>query len=92
MLMDKKSGPAAEHRPVANPEQLLVAYALATAFLNLGDTAKAQAIFKQLTEATNNSTSVHIMIGRAYQNAGKKDDAAVRFNRAAEIDAKGSRV
>ena len=48
-----------------------MAYALATAYLNLGETDKAQAIFKELTDAAGDSASVHIMIGRAYQNAGQ---------------------
>ena len=95
LLMDKRSyGPAAESlaRSLELQGNPFVAYALATAFLNLGDIDKAQAIFKQLTETTGDSTSVHIMIGRAYQNADKVDDAAREFNRAAEIDAKGSRA
>lgn len=95
LLMDKKSyGPAAESltRSLELQGNPFVAYALATAFLNLGENDKAEAIFKELTETTANSTSVHIMIGRAYQNAGKTSEAAREFNRAAEIDAKGSRA
>ena len=95
LLMDKKSyGPAAE--ALARSLQLqgnpLVAYALATAFLNLNDIDKANAIFKEITDAAGNSAGAHIMIGRAYQNANKVDEAVREFNRAAEIDAKGSRA
>ena len=95
LLMDKKSyGPAAEalSRSLELQPNPLVAYALATAFLNLNDSAKAEAIFQQLTQAAGDSASVHIMIGRAYQNAGKMDEAAREFNRAAALDAKGSRA
>lgn len=95
LLMDKKSySPAAE--ALARSLQLqgnpLVAYALAIAFLNLNESDKAEAIFKQLTDTAGDSASVHIMIGRAYQNAGKTEAATREFNRAAAIDAKGSRA
>ena len=95
LLMDKQSyGLAAESlaRSLELQGNPFVAYALATAYLKLGDTAKAQAIFKELSDAGSDSASVHIMIGRAYQNADKVDDAAREFNRAAELDAKGSRA
>jgi tetratricopeptide (TPR) repeat protein len=95
LLMDKKSyGPAAEalSRSLQLQSNPFVAYALATAYLNLGRNDGAEAIFKQLNEAGGNSTSVHILIGRAYQNAGKVEEAAHEFNRAAAIDAKGSRA
>jgi tetratricopeptide (TPR) repeat protein len=95
LLMDKKSyAPAAE--ALARSLQLqgnpLVAYALATAFLSLKQTDKAQAIFKQITDSAGDNASVHIMIGRAYQNVGQMDDAVREFNRAVQLDAKGSRA
>ena len=95
LLMDKKSYPAAADalgRSLELQGNPFVAYALATAYLNLGQTDKAQAIFDQIAGATGDSTSVHIMIGRAYQNADKVEDAVREFNRAAEIDAKGSKA
>ena len=95
LLMDKQSyGPAAES--LAHSLELkgnpLVAYALASAFLNLHQDDKAQAIFTELSDAASGSASVHIMIGRAYQNAGRTKEAASEFNRAVELDAKGSRA
>jgi tetratricopeptide (TPR) repeat protein len=95
LLMDKKSyGPAADSlaRSLELQGNPFVAYALATAYLKLGDTNKAKAIFKELTDAASDSASVHIMVGRAYQNADKVEDAAREFNRAAELDAKTSRA
>ena len=95
LLMDKKSYAAAAEA-LARSLQLqgnpLVAYALATAFLNLNQTDQANAIFKQITEAAGDSASAHIMVGRAYENAGKTGDAAREFSRAIAIDAKGSRA
>ena len=95
LLMDKRSyAPAAESlaKALELRSNAFVAYALATAFLNLGENDKAEAIFKQLKDAAGDRTSVYIMIGRGYQNAGKTDLAAREFTRAAEIDAKGSRA
>ncbi len=95
LLMDKKSySDAAEAlaRSLELQGNPLVAYALATAFLNLNDTAKAEAIFKQIADAAGDSASAHILIGRAYQNADRVDAAAREFNRAAELDAKGTRA
>jgi tetratricopeptide (TPR) repeat protein len=95
LLMDKRSyAPAAESlaKSLELQSNAFVAYALATAFLSLGENDKAEAIFKQLKDAAGDRTSVYIMIGRGYQNAGKTDLAAREFTRAAEIDAKGSRA
>jgi tetratricopeptide (TPR) repeat protein len=60
--------------------------------LNQGDKSQAEIIFKQLTDATGDRASLHIMIGRAYQNAGMMDDAVREFNRAAALDPKDSRA
>jgi tetratricopeptide (TPR) repeat protein len=95
LLMDKKSyAPAAEAlgRSLQLQGNPMVAYALATAFLNLKENAKAEAIFKQIAETAGDSASAHIMIGRAYQNADQVDAASREFNRAAQLDAKGSRA
>ena len=95
LLMDKKAyKPAAEAlgRSLQLQSNPFVAYALATAFLNLGQNDKAETIFNQFNETGGESTSTHILIGRAYQNAGRVQDAAREFNRAAAIDAKGSRA
>jgi len=95
LYMDKKAWrEAAEsfNRSLELESNVIVAYALATAYLNQGAKAKAEVIFKQLTDATGDRASLHIMIGRAYQNAGMMDDAVREFNRAAALDAKASRA
>jgi len=95
LLMDKKEyRPAAEAltRSLELQSNVMVAYALATAYLNLHETDKAAAIFQRLSDATGDRASMHIMTGRAYQNAGMMDDAVREFNRAAQLDAKGSRA
>jgi tetratricopeptide (TPR) repeat protein len=95
LLMDKKEyGPAAESltRSLQLQNNVLVAYALATAFLNLHQNDKAAAIFKELSTATGDRASLYIMIGRAYQNAGMMNDAVREFTHAAQIDPKTSRA
>jgi tetratricopeptide (TPR) repeat protein len=95
LLMDKKEyGPAAESltHSLQLQNNVIVAYALATAYLNLKDTDKAAIIFKQLSAATGDRASLYIMTGRAYQNAGMMDDAVREFTHAAQLDAKSSRA
>jgi len=95
LLMDKKEyGAAAESltRSLQLQNNVIVAYALATAYLNQHDTEKAAIIFKQLSAATGDRASLYIMTGRAYQNAGMMDDAVREFTHAAQLDAKASRA
>jgi tetratricopeptide (TPR) repeat protein len=95
LLMDKEEWrPAAEAltRSLELQSNVMVAYALATAYLNLKENDKAEIIFKRLGDATGDRASLHIMIGRAYQNAGLMDQAVREFNRAAALDAKTTRA
>ena len=95
LLMDKKQyRPATVALTVSLELQsnVMVAYALGTAYLNVHENDKAAAIFKRLSDATGDRASMHIMVGRAYQNAGMMDEAVREFNRAAALDPKGSRA
>jgi tetratricopeptide (TPR) repeat protein len=95
LLMDKKEyGPAAESltHSLQLQSNVMVAYALATAYLDLHETDKAAAIFQRLSAATGDRASLYIMTGRAYQNAGMMDDAVREFTHAAQLDAKASRA
>jgi tetratricopeptide (TPR) repeat protein len=94
LLMDKKEYLRAAESLVnslALQNNGYVAYALATAYLDLHETDRAATILKQINDAGGNSASTHIMAGRAYQNAGMTSDAVREYNRAIEIDAAGSR-
>jgi len=94
LLMDKKDYPRAAESMVnslALQSNGYVAFALATAYLNLHENDRATAILQQINEAGGNRASTHIMAGRAYQNAGMTDDAVREYDRAIEIDAAGSR-
>ena len=95
LLMDEKQWQAAAEamtRSLQLQNNVLVAYALATAYLNLHENQKAELIFKQLLDGAGDHASLHIMAGRAYQNAGMANEALREFNRAAELDAEGSKA
>ena len=64
------------------------AYVLASAFVNLHETAKADAIFQQLQQAGVNPGRIHVMAGRAYEDANLPDDAEREYKKAIEIDPK----
>ena len=94
LLMDKKE----YRRAVESLSQSLalesngyVAYALATALLNLHENDKATVVLQQISAAAGNRASTHILAGRAYQNAGLMDDAVREYNLAIDLDAAGSR-
>ena len=95
LYMDKKAWREAIdsfNRSLELQSNVFVAYALASAYLGQGSKSKAEVIFTQLRQASGDRSSLHIMIGRAYQNAGMMDDAVREFNRAAALDPKASRA
>ncbi len=64
-------------------------YALANCLLQTKrpeDRVRAQAIFKQIATAHGDSGSLHVLIGRAYRDAGDLPDAVQEFQRALQID------
>lgn len=65
-----------------------IAYALGFALLNLHQNDRADAMFHQIIQASGDHASAHIMVGRAYQNAGRLEDAAREFKRSIELDPK----
>ena len=94
LLMDKKEYARAADsltRSLQEQPNPYVAYALGLAYLNLKQPDKASAIFDQLATSSGDSASVHILIGRAYQNTGMMNEAIAEFERAIQIDAKHSR-
>ncbi len=64
-------------------------YALANCLLQTkrpDDRARAQSIFKEIATEHGDSGSLHVLIGRAYRDAGDLPDAVQEFQRALEID------
>jgi tetratricopeptide (TPR) repeat protein len=63
-------------------------YALASCFLRLKEKEKAAAIFQQMTAASGDRSSLHLLFGDAYRNAALYDDAIREFQRALALDPK----
>jgi tetratricopeptide (TPR) repeat protein len=63
-------------------------YALASCFLRLKEKEKAAAIFQQMTAASGDRSSLHLLFGDAYRNATLYDDAIREFQRALALDPK----
>jgi tetratricopeptide (TPR) repeat protein len=68
-----------------------VSFTLATAYLNLKQMEKAQAIFQEMEKASGDDADVHIMIGRTYEGAGVPDAAEREYRKAIAADPKASR-
>jgi len=64
------------------------AYVLASAYVNLHEPAKAEAIFQQLQQAGVDAGRIHVMAGRAYEDANLPEDAEREYKRAIEVDPK----
>ena len=64
-------------------------YALANCLLQTGkpeDKARAQDIFKRMTQMAGDSGSLHVLFGRAYRDANDMPSALREFERAVAID------
>lgn len=64
-------------------------YSLAIAWLSLGNAhgkAEAQSVFARMRAMAGESGSLHVLIGRAYRDAGMMPDAIAQFQRAIDVD------
>ena len=61
-------------------------YALASCLLRLKEKEKAAAIFQQMTAASGDRSSLHLLFGVAYRNATLYGDAIREFKRALSLD------
>jgi tetratricopeptide (TPR) repeat protein len=68
-----------------------VSFTLATAYLHLKQTAKAEAIFQDMEKVSGGDADVHVMIGRTYEGAGMPDAAETEYKKAIAADPKSSR-
>ncbi len=64
------------------------AYIMAGDLLYLRETAKADAVFEQLEKAGISPARVHVMAGRAYEEADLGDGAVREYKKAIELDPK----
>jgi tetratricopeptide (TPR) repeat protein len=65
-----------------------VAYVLATDFISLHDKPNADAVFQRLAEVGVNRARLHVMAGRAYEEANLPDDAEREYKQAIALDPK----
>jgi tetratricopeptide (TPR) repeat protein len=75
---------AAEQKP-----EIETYYSLAICWLSTKDAAgkrKADAVFQQMKELAGDSGSLHVLMGRAYRDAGMMPEAVREFQRAIELD------
>ncbi len=75
---------AAEQKP-----EIETYYSLAICWLSTKDAAgkrKADAVFEQMKELAGDSGSLHVLMGRAYRDAGMMPEAVREFQRAIELD------
>ncbi len=63
-------------------------YGLASCLLRLKENEKAEAIFQQMTVASGDRSSLHLLFGDAYRNATLYGDAIREFQRALSLDPK----
>jgi tetratricopeptide (TPR) repeat protein len=63
-------------------------YRLASCLLRLKEKEKAAAIFQQMTVASGDGSSLHLLFGIAYRNATMYGDAIREFQRALSLDPK----
>jgi tetratricopeptide (TPR) repeat protein len=63
-------------------------YSLASCLLRLKEKEKAAVIFQQMTAASGDRSSLHLLFGVAYRNATLYEDAIREFQRALSLDPK----
>ena len=64
------------------------AYVMASDYLNLQEPAKADAIFQHMEQSGINPARVHVMAGRAYEEANLPAGAEREYKKAIELDPK----
>ena len=91
MKKDYRQAADALDKSLALQSDMEVAYTMATALLQLKEKTKAAAVFQKMYDASDNNAGLHVLTGRAYQDAELNEDAEREYKAAIEKDAKGSR-
>ena len=91
MKKDYRQAADALDKSLALQSDMEVAYTMATALLQLKEKTKAATVFQKMYDASDNNAGLHVLTGRAYQDAELNDDAEREYKAAIEKDAKGSR-
>ena len=69
-----------------------VAYTLASALLQQKRTEEAGAVFQKMVDMSGDPAKMHVLVGRAFEDAGLMEPARKQFMEAIKIDAKSSRA
>jgi tetratricopeptide (TPR) repeat protein len=91
MKKDYRQTAVALDRSLSLQPDMEVAYTMATALLRLKEASKAAAVFQKMYEASGDNAALHVLTGRAYQDAELNEDAEREYRAAIEKDAKRSR-
>ena len=91
MKKDYRQAADSLDKSLALQSDMEVAYTMATALLKLNEKSKAASVFQKMYDATGSNAGLHVLTGRAYQDAELNDDAEREYKAAIEKDAKGSR-
>jgi tetratricopeptide (TPR) repeat protein len=91
MKKDYRKAADALDKSLARQPDMEVAYTMATALLKLKENQKAAAVFQKMYEASGDNAGLHVLTGRAYQDAELNEDAEREYKAAIAKDAKGSR-
>jgi tetratricopeptide (TPR) repeat protein len=82
---------ALEQARLMAPEDLELAYDLATGYLQIKNAAAAEPLFRQI-EAARPIAQTHVLIGRAYRDAGDDQRARVELLEALRLDPEARRA
>lgn len=69
-----------------------VAYSLALTYLKLNNLTNASNVFDEMLASLGSSAELHVLIGRAYQEAQRFDLAAAEFRKALELNPTAARA
>jgi tetratricopeptide (TPR) repeat protein len=73
-------------------EDFSTSYALALAYMNMGQLNEVQKLFDKMAEKAGNTAQVHLLFGRAYREIRQVDLALAEFRKALDVDPNFPRV
>ena len=94
LFMEGDYAAAASQLEAVLPEtsDIDVAYSLALTYLKLNQLANATNVFDEMLTSLGSSAELHVLIGRAYQEAKRFDIAAAEYRKALELNPKAARA
>ncbi|HEX9111475.1 MAG TPA: tetratricopeptide repeat protein [Terriglobales bacterium] len=89
-MSKEQYGPAADslQRSIAIRDDLEAAYSLGICFLSVHEKEKAAAVFHKMDEEAADRGALHVLMARAYRDAGYLDDAVRKLKTALQLNPK----